>query len=140
MEINVIPPASSFCPICNNPASNICSGCLSISYCSVEHQKEHWKIHSIECKIFTIKSNEKYGRYVTASKDIQSGTIIMNEPVLTYGPKRTGKPLCLGCHKLLFEQYCQGTSSKKSIYKCSKCLFPLCNPECEKVRRMHSHL
>ena len=27
-----------------------CSGCFSVRYCSVQHQKEHWKTHKSLCK------------------------------------------------------------------------------------------
>ena len=38
------------CAYCGIESRNICSRCKSVSYCGVEHQKEHWKIHKIDCK------------------------------------------------------------------------------------------
>lgn len=46
---------SFFCPylchFCKKPSANlkICSSCKLISYCSVEHQKKHWKFHQELC-------------------------------------------------------------------------------------------
>jgi len=37
------------CIICNQPTEKRCSGCKDVSYCSTEHQKEHWRNHKQEC-------------------------------------------------------------------------------------------
>ena len=37
------------CPICSVLATKVCSRCKQTSYCSVEHQKAHWKTHKKEC-------------------------------------------------------------------------------------------
>jgi hypothetical protein len=33
------------CPVCDKEATKCCSRCKSVYYCSVEHQKQHWKVH-----------------------------------------------------------------------------------------------
>lgn len=42
---------------CSLPASQRCSRCKIIYYCSVTHQKEHWKLHKIGCKFKTSRSS-----------------------------------------------------------------------------------
>lgn len=113
----------STCPICNKLADKLCSACRSVSYCSVEHQKQHWKKeHKNNCRIWTVKTSDVMGRYVVAARDIPAGTVLMDEEALAIGPKQETLPVCLGCHKRV-----DGT------YFCSKCWFPLCGKECEKV-------
>eukprot|EP00980_Cylindrotheca_fusiformis_P008276 scaffold1736_cov127-Cylindrotheca_fusiformis.AAC.90 len=33
------------CPVCGKEATKCCSRCKSVYYCSVDHQKQHWKTH-----------------------------------------------------------------------------------------------
>lgn len=51
---SMIPPpkgvAPRTCAFCLQPGSKVCTACRSVAYCSVEHQKSHWKTHKIECK------------------------------------------------------------------------------------------
>lgn len=45
------------CPICGkNEELRACSGCGLIYYCSVEHQKSHWKVHKGNCKAYKVCS------------------------------------------------------------------------------------
>ncbi len=37
------------CIICNQQTEKKCSGCKDVSYCSIGHQKEHWRIQKHEC-------------------------------------------------------------------------------------------
>ena len=112
----------SECPICQKEATRVCSGCHCVFYCSAEHQKEDWKFHKANCRPYIIKRNELYGRYCVAARDLPQGTIIMSEGPLVVGPKRSSLPICLGCHKRV-----------DGSYRCTKCTFPLCGPECEEV-------
>lgn len=34
---------------CNMPASKRCSRCKTTFYCSIEHQKEDWAVHKLNC-------------------------------------------------------------------------------------------
>ncbi|CAL8113483.1 unnamed protein product [Orchesella dallaii] len=108
------------CPICKKVADKKCSGCHNISYCSSEHQKKHWKIHKNECRMFAVKRNEIYGRYLVATRDIPQGTVIFTDEPIATGPKRCTYPVCLTCYKQL-----------DGSYRCSKCTFPMCSEECE---------
>lgn len=40
------------CTVCSGPASNRCSACKQVSYCSREHQKQDWKNHKNSCRPF----------------------------------------------------------------------------------------
>lgn len=42
------------CPVCNKFAELNCSGCKSIGYCGVAHQKAHWEEHKLICKACTV--------------------------------------------------------------------------------------
>lgn len=117
--------STSTCPICNKAADKLCSACRTVSYCSAEHQKQHWKKeHKHNCRVWAVKTNDIMGRYVVAARDLPAGTIIMDEEALAYGPKQDTLPICLGCHKRV-----------DGKYFCSKCWFPMCSKECEEVRK-----
>lgn len=112
------------CPVCKKTASKICSGCRSVSYCSVEHQKQHWKKeHKHSCRMWAVKTNDVMGRYVVAARDIPAGTILMDEDALVIGPKQNTIPVCLGCY-----------AKVDGSYFCSHCFFPMCSEDCEKVK------
>ncbi|CAG7817876.1 unnamed protein product [Allacma fusca] len=108
------------CPVCSKKADKTCSACHSVSYCSSDHQKRHWKEHKKTCRIYLVKKNDVFGRYLVAARDITAGTIILNDAPLAYGPKQNTRPICLGCYKIL-----DGT------YTCSKCHLPMCSLSCE---------
>ena len=40
-------------------------------------------------------------RVVTATRDIARGELIFGEKPLNRGPKMSGKPVCLGCYRVL---------------------------------------
>lgn len=49
---------SCFFPSCNadpNAVTKRCGRCRNAYYCSLEHQKEHWKTHKKECFEANIK-------------------------------------------------------------------------------------
>eukprot|EP00277_Geminigera_cryophila_P016390 CAMPEP_0179453476 /NCGR_PEP_ID=MMETSP0799-20121207/37451_1 /TAXON_ID=46947 /ORGANISM="Geminigera cryophila, Strain CCMP2564" /LENGTH=253 /DNA_ID=CAMNT_0021250615 /DNA_START=145 /DNA_END=909 /DNA_ORIENTATION=- len=37
------------CPVCDSFATKHCGRCKKVSYCSVGHQREHWKTHKQTC-------------------------------------------------------------------------------------------
>ncbi|KRX10330.1 hypothetical protein PPERSA_02747 [Pseudocohnilembus persalinus] len=37
------------CAICGTPSLDCCSNCNQVFYCSLQHQKEHWKEHKNQC-------------------------------------------------------------------------------------------
>ena len=71
--------------------------------------------------------NAEQGRFVVARRNIKQGEEIICEKPYIVGPKIVNSPICLGCHKTLFQP-----DAKKDFYKCSSCTFPLCGPQCEK--------
>ncbi|KAK5729027.1 hypothetical protein LTR15_002168 [Elasticomyces elasticus] len=44
---------TAVCPICNEPASQVCAGCRDVQYCSQECQEADWCAHKLLCKTFT---------------------------------------------------------------------------------------
>lgn len=114
------------CVICNIDASLKCQGCQSVTYCSVEHQKNHWKSHKNDCKPYEvifhlqkkithflsikylqITSSPELNRFIRASRDIPAGTIIFTENPTVVGHKwslteeERCTPIvpCVGCFK-----------------------------------------
>lgn len=51
---------STICHVCKNISSNLkrCSSCKLFAYCSVEHQKMHWKFHKQFCKMMEKMLND----------------------------------------------------------------------------------
>lgn len=41
------------CAMCGCKASNICSKCKAVAYCSREHQTKHWRDHKVQCSGIT---------------------------------------------------------------------------------------
>ena len=37
-------------PSCSEVAKQKCAACMSLGYCSREHQRSHWKSHKKECQ------------------------------------------------------------------------------------------
>lgn len=52
---------------------------------------------------------------------------------IAFGPKVASRPICLGCNKFLTIN----NETEDNYYKCSKCNWPMCNKNCEKLK---SHL
>ncbi|BES92705.1 MYND finger [Nesidiocoris tenuis] len=112
----------SLCLVCTQPASSRCSSCRAASYCSKEHQKQHWKTHKNQCIPYQVKEDKKLGRFLVASRDIQRGDVILKEHPLLSGPPHSTGPVCLGCNVLL-------TSVETSV-PCPRCGWPLCSLPC----------
>ncbi|KAG8331004.1 hypothetical protein J6590_050391 [Homalodisca vitripennis] len=70
-------------------------------------------------KSYTIKRNEKVGRFVVASRDLKAGDEVLMEYPFVVGPKSGSPPVCLGC-------YCPTDGS----VVCSACGWPVCGEEC----------
>lgn len=45
-----IKSTSKSCQLCSKRASQICGRCKEVYYCSTDCQKNHWRIHKIDCK------------------------------------------------------------------------------------------
>ncbi|XP_050334966.1 SET domain-containing protein SmydA-8 [Bactrocera neohumeralis] len=116
------------CAVCGVAASQKCGGCRNVVYCGKEHQIIHWKKgHKAECKCYEIATNDILGRHLRATRDIKKGEIFLREKPFIYGPKVASAPTCLGCHRSLPNP----VPPQKNFYKCSRCSWPLCGPQCE---------
>lgn len=45
---------TNVCAVCSVEAPFKCVGCKNISYCGVDHQKQHWKTHKQDCRAFEV--------------------------------------------------------------------------------------
>ena len=50
MMEQIIKSAKRNCMVCDGPAAKKCSQCGEMYYCSVDHQKQHWKDHKSWCR------------------------------------------------------------------------------------------
>ena len=57
-----------------------CARCHSITYCSVECQREDWPRHSQYCIPVMVAEIQGMGRGLVASKDFKKGEVIFKEP------------------------------------------------------------
>ncbi len=91
------------CAECGKLATLRCSACQKVAYCSSDHQKIHWKSrHKSQCcpyKLVRDPKRPELGRFVIATRDIQPGEVIMEEPPVTVGPKQYSSIICIGCYK-----------------------------------------
>uniref|UniRef100_A0A336N0L6 CSON008066 protein n=1 Tax=Culicoides sonorensis TaxID=179676 RepID=A0A336N0L6_CULSO len=129
----------AFCAFCEaNDAAMTCSGCKSATYCSVEHQKSHWKTHKEECRAYKIFDDKMTGRYLVTTRDISADSFIMSESPLVVGPKWSLeeqdrlKPVipCVGCFNPV------------PIYastRCPVCNWPACSTKCEGLQNEKLH-
>ncbi|XP_021942369.1 protein msta [Zootermopsis nevadensis] len=113
------------CAVCQAVATQCCSSCHLVFYCSREHQKQHWKIHKTQCTPYKVEVSERLGHHVVATRDIQQGEVIIEEEPIVLGPKVLSLPLCLGCGRRI--KVIEG----EEVYKCSGCGWPLCGSHCE---------
>ncbi|XP_071538254.1 uncharacterized protein [Panulirus ornatus] len=111
------------CANCGFLAKLRCANCRQAFYCKRECQREHWKKgHKDQCQPFQVMESAELGRYMVASRDLKAGDVIVKEDPLVVGPKQITEPVCLGCY-----------SRVDGSYRCQKCQWPLCGPECEKA-------
>lgn len=97
---------------------------------------------------FEIRHSSDFGRYLVAKEDIDEKTLLLSEKPLVYGPiddknlaTDTVFIFCLACCKQVFPLEADsnngepnhGTTSENTIYKCSRCGWPVCDNMCERV-------
>jgi hypothetical protein len=132
----VIPLAHSPCQLCCRVATTFqCTGCFAVSYCSEEHQSQHWPAHSRACVplLFVRKAgDEELGipPHFVAGRNIASNTLLYKtKPTMLAPCGRGSQPdsdLCLGC--------CSWFPLSSDFNSCRNCDWPLCSERCEKVR------
>lgn len=66
-------------------------------------------------------SNEKFGRYLVASRDIRAGEVILTEKPLIRGPSQITCPVCIVCLHGLDDNDISNTNQQ-----CERCGWPLC--------------
>lgn len=113
------------CAVCKTLCTKFCSKCKKAYYCCVEHQKEDRKAHKKICFPAKLEVDDVQGRHFVATKNISPGDPIFSEKALVVGPSGAEKyfhKICLGCYRVV-----------RSDYVCSKCKWPVCNTNCEKV-------
>lgn len=69
-----------------------------------------------------IRTNDLYGRYLVASRDIKPGEIVLKESPLISGPSQITAPVCIGCLQGL------GEGLKE---ECDRCGWPICSKNCQ---------
>ncbi|EFX61351.1 hypothetical protein DAPPUDRAFT_273988, partial [Daphnia pulex] len=74
--------SSKVCAVCRSKASQICGGCGEISYCSKEHQKQHWATHKSQCKPYKIVFDQKYGSNYNSNRMVEFQQQGQNIPTL----------------------------------------------------------
>lgn len=65
---------------------------------------------------------------MVATRDIKQGEMILKEKPAVIGPRISCPTVCLTCGKNLDPK---DFEAKWDYYKCSKCNWPMCGPECE---------
>nr|CAD7442404.1 unnamed protein product [Timema bartmani] len=121
------------CDVCGAHAPNKCSACKQVAYCSKEHQKQDWTRHKEVCRPFKVCSSPELGRHLLASRDLTPGDVILSELPLVVGPKHHSQDeavLCLLCHR---------PASLDTDYRCPRCLWPVCGPDCPGDAKTHAH-
>ena len=59
-------PNEVYCAICGVVSTLKCSKCLSIYYCSAEHQLQDWSTHKLECKLMRSDANIQEASMMTS--------------------------------------------------------------------------
>ncbi|KAB7494068.1 Protein msta, isoform A [Armadillidium nasatum] len=114
-------PESLNCKECRSVSKSprCCGGCWQVWYCSRAHQVAAWPKHQRECKPFKISQNAEMGRFLVATRDISLGELLLEDPVLTMGPKTITEAVCLACYRPV-----------DGSFSCPDCGFPMCDRDC----------
>lgn len=96
----------------------------------IENEVEEKQCKTSKKCCYEIKTSDVMGRYLVASRDINAGEVIIEEPALAVGPCSGCNIICLGCYREL-EDNC--------IRKCPDCKWPLCSISCHGKGRYTGH-
>jgi len=84
------------------------------------HEEPHCGRDPSECAPFKVEQDEKSGRYLVATRDIEKGSVILRDQASVLGPMITKTKLaCLNC------------LATEGLRPCSRCKWPVCSSECE---------
>ncbi|BES87956.1 Set and mynd domain containing [Nesidiocoris tenuis] len=126
--------AEIICPVCKKEGAHLCSACKLVSYCSKEHQKEHWPTHKAQCQPFNMKHSSDLGRYLACSRDLKRDATVISEHPLAFGPKIVGPAAqCLGCYQPLEDP------NDPKVARCPRCRWPICSNVCFGVIHKDHH-
>lgn len=66
------------CSVCDKEATQRCSGCQSVYYCSRDHQRKDWKNHRSACRSYRIERSPNIGRRLMACRDLKAGEAVVS--------------------------------------------------------------
>lgn len=67
------------CAVCGEKAQSTCQSCMSVTYCSREHQIAHWKDHRPFCVLYEVAQNPIEGCHIVAKTNIKKGEVVLIE-------------------------------------------------------------
>jgi hypothetical protein len=76
-----------------------CNNCdTGVWFCSTEHQWLHQDAdNDAKCYPYRISTNERVGRHLVATEQIQPGALLFREDPIVVGNLHDTPPVCLGC-------------------------------------------
>ncbi|XP_052130288.1 uncharacterized protein LOC113209786 [Frankliniella occidentalis] len=124
------------CAVCGVEGSR-CTGCLLDYYCGKQHQTQDWPRHRAGCKVLELRTDERLGRHLVATRNIPAATVILRErPMLSIPSPWTAEESLNEKLQAFNKVYCVGclASDQSLTYerKCSSCGWPVCRSECSK--------
>ncbi|CAG7818534.1 unnamed protein product [Allacma fusca] len=119
------------CVVCGKQGYQNCPQCHLVTYCSAEHRQKHWKLHRKSCSCFVIKEGSGSNKGSFALRNLEAGTVILEEAPVVYGPSwdisSFSTSFCVTCG---FELRLVESDSET---RCSKCNWPSCCLECHLI-------
>eukprot|EP00035_Acanthoeca_spectabilis_P014481 m.277571 g.277571 ORF g.277571 m.277571 type:complete len:382 (-) comp16149_c0_seq7:9-1154(-) len=115
-------PEGRSCAVCRVPAAHTCGGCHQVTYCSADHQRQHWKSggHKAKCAELKRRADEVAGK--ATANSTATGSAGLPPPPATDPSTATPEPKCHACEK-----------PHPEMKKCGKCRFAwYCSAECQR--------
>merc|ERR1719464_1973491 len=114
------------CFLCQAPASEQCSQCKLVYYCS----KAHYNLHRVTiqeddssskeiCLPYKTENRPGIGRVLIATRTIKPMELVLIDPGTVTGPNYTSRPVCLECLRPV-----------NGNYLCPGCEYPMCDNLC----------
>nr|CAI5824241.1 unnamed protein product [Callosobruchus analis] len=89
---------------------------------SVEYSDECDECNGMQGNVFEIQTSDVMGRFITSTKKILPGEVILSELPIVVGPCADCDAQCIGCYKNL-------DNGKSSFVRC-ECGWPICSNTC----------